>query len=527
MSGLGVRSIFLSAALLGALQQSQRSTGATEHNPELGKVVFSCSCSLRAQDEIARGVALLHSFQYQEASSTFTDAAAREPTCAIAHWGIAMANTRLLWHLPGAGELDAGLNQVKLAERLLAPTDRERRYIAAAAAFFQDDVRLPYARRVLALKAVLANLAAKYPEDTDAQAFYALSLVTLAHLEARGSMEEFSYRQQALEILEPLFARNPGHPGLAHFLIHAADTPKLAFRGLEAARRYAAIAPSSPHALHMPSHIFFWLGMWKEAAACNLAAAHAGQQATLEAHGSADYTLHAMDFLDYSYLQGGSMRQAQILTTELANVPGAPSRQLDFYRTLLDARNTLELHQWKQAASLPDPGPAGRSRGFAYFVRAVGAARSGNIDEAKKQLEKLVQLQDSPLWNQVQFEEAEAWLDHAEGKNAEAIALLRSAAEEESVALADSLLMPAREMLADLLLELNRPDEALVEYKAVLSVNRNRFNALTGAIRAAHDSGRKDEVAQLYSTLLSVLLPDADRPELNELKALLPKPKPD
>src|SRR5262249_35285325 len=297
-------------------------------------------------------------------------------------------------------------------------------------------------------------------------------------------------------------------------------------RAFEAPRRYAAIAPTSPHALHMPTHIFFWLGMWKEAAACNLAAAQAGQQATVQAQGSADYTLHAMDFLDYSYLQGGSMRQAQTLTTELANVPGAPSRQLDFYRTLLEARNTLELHQWKQAASLPDPSPVARSRGFAYFVRAVGAARSGNIDEAKKQLEKLVQLQDSVLWNQVQFEEAEAWLDHAEGKNAQAMALLRSAAEEESVAFADSLLMPAREMLADLLLELNRPEEALAEYKAVLSVNRNQFDALSGAIRAAHDSGRKDEVAQLYSTLLSVLLPGADRPELDELKALLPNPKP-
>ncbi|HKD82612.1 MAG TPA: hypothetical protein VKH81_23180 [Candidatus Angelobacter sp.] len=517
--------MFLFLILLGSLQQSQRGTGAAGHNPELGKVVFTCSCSARAQEEIARGVALLHSFQYQEANATFTDAAAREPSCAMAHWGIAMANTRLLWHLPGAGELDAGLNQATLAERLLAPTDRERRYIAAAAAFFQDDVKLPYARRVLALKAVLGNLASKYPEDVDAQAFYALSLVTLAHLEARGSMEELSYRQQALDILEPLFAKNPDHPGLAHYIIHAADTSTLASRGIEAARRYAAIAPSSPHALHMPSHIFFWLGMWKEAAACNLAAAHAGQEATLEAHGSADYTLHAMDFLDYSYLQGGSMRQAQRLTTDLANVPGAPSRQLEFYRTLLDARNSLELHQWRQAASLPDPSPVARSRGFAYFVRAVGAARSGNIDEAKKQLDKLVQLQDSVLWNQVQFEEAEAWLDHAEGKNTDAIALLRSASEDESVALADSLLMPAREMLADLLLELNRPEEALAEYKVVLSVNRNRFDALSGAIRAAHNSGRNGEAAQLYSTLLSGVLPDADRPELDELKALLPNPR--
>ncbi|HZE23777.1 MAG TPA: hypothetical protein VE054_07285, partial [Blattabacteriaceae bacterium] len=445
----------------------QQNEGASEQTPKLGKVVFSCSCSLRARNEIGRGVALLHSFQYQEADSTFAAIATSEPTCAMAYWGRAMANTKLLWRLPGAGDLYAGLKQVKLAEHLIAPTDRERRYIAGAAAFFQDDVTLPYVKRVLALKAVLAALTEKYPEDIDAQAFYALSLVTLAHLERRGSIEEYDYRHKALDILEPLFEKNPEHPGLAHYIIHASDTPKLASRGLEAARRYATIAPSSPHALHMPSHIFFWLGMWKEAAACNLAAAQAGQMATLQAHGSADYTLHAIDFLNYSYLQAGDMQKAQLLATELTNVPGADPHQLALYKTLLSSRNILELHQWDKAALLPDPGLGTRARGFANFVRALGAARSGKADDARKQVQSLLEFQDTPLWNQIQFEEAEAWLDHAEGKDTEAISLLRNAAESEYTGAVDSLLMPAREMLGDLLLELNRPEEALGEYKGV------------------------------------------------------------
>ena len=508
--------VFITAGRGVVADQGEAHSGAG-----LGRVEFSASCTPEVQGRIARGVALLHSFQYREADAAFAEAVAHEPGCAMASWGRAMAATQFMWRSPGAGELEAGLGYVKQAEKLAAPTDRERRYIASMAAFFQDNVRLLYVERVVAFSAVMGKLSEKYPDDVDASAFYSLSLITLAHMQPRGSIEAYEYRTKALGILRPRFDKHPGHPGLAHYMIHAADTPELAPQGLEAARVYAQLAPGSAHALHMPSHIFLWLGLWKDATACNLAAAEAGRSASLVTPGDAEYTLHALDFLDYAYLQSGSAAKARALVAELEKVPGVTERQLEYYRTILPARNAFELHLWKEAASLPDPGAKTQVRGLVYLIRAVGAARSGNPEEAQKQAQNLAGLRDTMLWNQVQFEEAEGWLAYAAGKTPEAVELLRTAADEEKPEAADSLLTPAREMLGDLLLELNRPGEALEEYRKVLALNRNRYNALQGAVRAAQGAGLHDEAQKFYSILMKSVSPEADRPDLEQVKTLM------
>lgn len=488
----------------------------------LGTVVFPTSCSSQAQKGIVSGVTLLHSFQYEEADSAFSEAATEDPTCAMAHWGKAMAITEFLWRSPTPENLTTGRDDVKQAERLAAPTDRERRYIASMAAFYQDAVDLAYPRRVEAFGTVMSRLSAKYPDDVDAAAFAALSTVTMAHVQKQRSAEDFALRDQALKVLLPLFKKYPNHPGVAHYIIHAADSLEFAQQGLEAAERYSDIAPGSSHALHMPSHVFFWVGLWKNSIGSNLAALQAGKTATLLKSSSSDYSFHAIDFLDYAFLQNGQASKAEALVSEIGAVPGAEERQVAYYQALVGARNALELHDWKKAASLPDPALHLRLRGFVYLVRALGSARSGDADGARKQLCNMLQLKDTNVWNQIQFEELQAWLAHAERKDDDALSLLRSAAEEEELEGLDSLLqMPAREMLGDLLLELDHPEEALKEYRAVLAVHRNRYNALCGAIRAARAAGLKEEVIQYGRALIASVAADADRPGFLELKNII------
>ncbi|HKW27480.1 MAG TPA: hypothetical protein VJN48_16970 [Terriglobales bacterium] len=304
---------FASLMVLGLLLSAGLPVSAKSGDPSsatLGTVNFPSSCTPEAQKTVEHGVALLHSFQYQQVEQAFGEAARQDPHCAIAYWGEAMGLYHQLWDFPTATTLRAGRQYAQEAEKASAKTDHERAYIAAAAAFYQDSPKLSHLDRRRAYAQTMAQLHQKFPHDDEGAAFYALSLVALAE----DGDNEMANRKQAIALLQPLFQKHPDNPGMAHYLIHATDTPQLAAQGLEAARAYAKIAPASSHALHMPSHIFIRLGLWQDCITSNLAAATAAAQATRAHLADSGYQFHAMDFLDYAYLQSGQMAKARELS---------------------------------------------------------------------------------------------------------------------------------------------------------------------------------------------------------------------
>jgi tetratricopeptide (TPR) repeat protein len=510
----------------------------TEH---LGEVNFPTSCNARAQASIETGVALLHSFQYEEAGQTFARATQADPQCALAHWGTAMSRFEQLWDFPGKHAMKLGLSDIQQAQKLAgtsgkdAPvtSDRERAYIAAAAAFYGADPKFTHTQYLQAYSAALAKLHEQFPDDVNAAAFYALSLTVLAE---DGGDDATANRKKAIAILQPLCQKAPNNPGPAHYLIHATDTPEFASLGLDAARAYAKIAPDSSHALHMPSHIFVRLGLWDESIQSNIAAASAAAKATQEHRGAAHYQFHALDFLNYSYLQSGDESRARQVIEQLKGVPGASAEDIADHAGYMTARVALELHRWKDAASLAIPDVKKDWKESSYRVRAIGAARCGDPQSARKDLEKYVDSTRSgdkhaahsahrsykpsteKSWEQL---ETEAWIAYAEGKSDEAVKTLRSAAEKQETDGLDSLAMPAREMLADMLFELKRPADALAEYQAALKASPNRFDALYGAARAAEAAGDLPAARGYYNSLLAVTSASADRPELAQVKSEL------
>ncbi|MHB8484150.1 MAG: tetratricopeptide repeat protein [Candidatus Acidiferrales bacterium] len=507
----------------------------------LGSVSFPISCAPAVQSTFNQGVALLHSFQYQEAEQTFTQVAQQDPQCAMAYWGEAMSLYHQLWDWPSADTLKQGLQDTIQAQKLRAQTDRERMYIVSAGVFFQDNANLSRASRVKAYSDWMNRIFTKYPDDVNAGAFYALSLITLQGKKA----DELANRKQAIDILNKLMAVAPNNPGVVHYVIHAADTPELAPQGLEAARLYGKIAPDSSHALHMPSHIFVRLGLWQEAIQSNLAAEAAAAKATQAGQADASYQFHAMDFLDYAYLQSGQAAKARALVDELKSVPGATAEDIANNQANFAARNVLELQQWKEATSLHVPELATRTQDT-FWVGAIGAARSGDVASAQDDIKKLRaarvaeesgpwseqtpmdakslagQFPVAPWWT-LHEAEAVAWLDYAEGKNAEAVKTMRAAAAQEETKGVDSLTMPAREMLGDMLMEMKKPREALVEYKAALVESPNRFDSLYGAAQAAQLSGNAETARKYYAKLVEVCGDGADRPELAQARIELAK----
>lgn len=494
--------------------------------PQLGQVNFPTSCTSDVQPLLETGVALLHSFQYQQADQTFGDAAKRDPKCAMAYWGKAMSRYEQLWEFPPEKRLKLGAQDVRLAQKTGAATERERGYISAAAAFYLADAKLTETQRVQAYSAALAHLQKQFPDDVNAAAFHALSLVALAEQDVDAQAN----RTAAIAILEPLCRTAPNNPGPAHYLIHATDTPEFAPEGLDAARAYAKIAPDSSHALHMPSHIFVRLGLWQESIASNLAAAASAAKATEEHRAVAHYQFHALDFLNYSYLQSGQESKARGLVKELESVPGADRESIAEHKAWFAARNAFELHQWKEAAALPIPDVPHESQESTYRVRAIAAARSGEVEAARNNLQKFIEIsaEEGRKYNHhneksadksVRQLGAEAWLAYAEGKSDEAVKTLRSAADREDHDGVDSLAMPAREMLADMLLELKHPAEALIEYQTALKKSPNRFNSLFGSARAARDSGDAVAAGVYYAKLLAICSDGADRAEIKEARS--------
>jgi tetratricopeptide (TPR) repeat protein len=501
--------------------------GAIASMPQLGQVTFPTSCTSEAQPQIEMGVALLHSFQYQQADQAFGEAAKRDPKCAMAYWGKAMTHYEQLWEFPSGRALKRGSEDIQRAQSLAAPTDRERGYIAAASTFYLSDDKLSETQRVQAFSAALATLRKQSPGDVNAAAFYALSLLALAD---QQEVDPQANRKAAIAILEPLCHSAPNNPGPAHYLIHATDTSEFAPQGLEAARAYSKIAPDSSHALHMPSHIFVRLGLWQESISSNIAASASAAKATQEHRGEPHYQFHALDFLNYSYLQSGQESKAREMVKELENVPGASRKSIAEHQAWLAARNAFELHRWKEAADLPIPQVPRESQESTYRVRAIAAAHLGNVASARQNLQKFAEISteeerksnhndDKAPNKSVRQLEAEAWIAFAEGKADEAVKMLRSAAGREDADGVDSLAIPAREMLADMLLELKRPAEALTEYKFALKISPNRFDSLYGAAHAAQLVDDSTEATAYFTKLMEISAATADRGELNEAKS--------
>jgi tetratricopeptide (TPR) repeat protein len=473
-----------------------------------------------------KGLALLHSFQYQEAEQAFTNASRLDTQCALAYWGEALALYEPLWDFPGAQTLALGRQDIEKAETLGVTDTRIRGYIEAAAAFYQRAEMRP-AARVAAYSSAMEKLYREHPEDHEAGELYALSLIALAQM----GVDDLRNRKKAIAILNPIFAEYPDNPGAAHYLIHATDVGDLAPEGLAAARVYAKIAPQSPHALHMPSHIFRRLGMWQEVIDSNLASAAAAR----EHHGDAGYQFHALDFLDYAYLQSGQEAKARALVGELKKVPQGKETDVIDAQNRFAARNAMELHLWKEAAALEIPKERLMWQDYTYWTRAIGAARRGDVQGARDGVQKLVEIAQAiqsaqmpkagegmaPSGMAIDPSEAAGWLAYAEGQHNEAVRILRGAADREDARDDEPFAMPAREMLADLLLELRRPAEALAAYKEVLKHYPNRFDALYGAARAADSLGDSHTAADFYVTLISNCPSNADRPELQEARTYI------
>jgi hypothetical protein len=521
--------------LLALLVRAQSSTTASM-STHLGEVNFATSCAAGASELVETGVALLHSFQYTESHDAFIQAAKEDPSCAMAHWGLAMSRDQLLWEFPDKQTLQQGLEDVQQAQKLSASTlsenkitERERGYITAVAAFYREDPKLTREQRIRAYLAVLDQLRKQYPDDVNAAAFYALTLYALTDYE-KGGDKKGADTKEAITILQSLCEKAPNNPGPAHYLIHAADSPEFAEQGLRAARAYAKIAPDSSHALHMPSHIFVRLGLWQESIDSNIAAAAAAEKAINEHRGEAQYEFHALDFLHYSYLQSGHEAKAREVLEQVRRVPGAVHEATEDHFGYMSARTALELHRWKDAAtlSIPDVRPAYQES--TYRVRAIGAARSGDAKAARKNLRKYEQLYGvlrkelsqkgggQQKGKSVGELEAEAWVQYAEGKSYKALKTMRAAADKQGDDL-DSLEVPAREMLGDLLLELKRPADALAEYQTSLKDSPNRFDSVYGAAQSAQLANRAADARTYFTKLIEICTPSADRPELAEAKS--------
>jgi tetratricopeptide (TPR) repeat protein len=517
----------LPVLLLSAVPASGQASGAAE--TRLGKVNFPTSCSAEVQPTIENGVALLHSFQYEAARQTFADVEARDGKCAMAHWGKAMTLYEQLWEFPNEKNLNEGHAEIEQARKLHPKTAFEQGFLNAADVFYQKNAKLSHVERTKAYSAALEKFHTQFPDEVEAGTFYALSLVALAD----EDVDTMANLQKAIGVLSPLFEKYPDHPGAAHYLIHATDKPGLAPQGLAAARRYAAIAPDSPHAIHMPSHIFVRLGLWQDSIGSNIASSASAGRAAEMHKAESHYQTHAMDFLNYSYLQSGQGAKAREVIGHMDHVVGANDEVRANHRAYLAARTALELHRWKEAAGLSNAGVGKDSLDSVQWANAIGAARSGDVAEAEsavKELTKSVAEREEKARTDgyevstekaTDLREAEAWLAFAQGKTEQALEELRAAVAHQEKNGGESVIIPAREMLADMLTELKRPADALAEYKIVLKDAPNRFDALLGAGRAAQVAGDTTGAQVFYAKLTEVCSAGADRPELADVKTFL------
>jgi hypothetical protein len=496
---------------------------------KLGRVVFPVSCTPAARQRFEHAMAVLHSFWWEEADRAFGDVLAADSSCTMAYWGIALN----AWGNPFAGgPMAAGLSKgAEAAARASASqvrTARERGFVAAAVALYRDADSTPNSARLQAYADTMARLHRDFPKDVEVSIYYALSQLATAP----KTDTTFAQQRRAITIVEPLFAKYPNHPGLAHYVIHATDSPALARLGLKAARRYAQIAPAAPHAQHMPSHIFVRLGLWNETIASNWKSYRAGEgYAKATGKPGAPEELHALDYAVYGYLQRGQDSAARAAVQEGSHVK-TDSRALvaSYNRTAMAARVSLERGDWAAAAAFPAPvdSVAPIATALARFTRAIGSARSGHADAAGPEVRALDTIaaalgaKGEPYWSRVvriKRDAAEAWIRLATGDTTGALALARAAADSEEVTdkhpVTPAELLPARELEGDMLLIAGQYREARAAYRATLARERNRARSLFGMARSAELAGDRRAAAEGYRDFLQLMAKaDPDRPEL-------------
>lgn len=520
-----------------AAQEHQHDARGAE---DVGRVAFPTSCAAAVQPDLERAVAMLHSFWYEKAEEAFVGIAARDPECAMAHWGAAMSVFRPLWQPSSPAELQRGGAAAARAAAAKHTSAREQAYARAIGAFYEDAATRPHPARVLLYEAAMQKLHDAYRADDEAAAFYALAL--LGGAAVSPSDPTFARQKRAATLLNGVAAAHPRHPGITHYFIHAYDSPELALLALPAARSYATIAPSVPHALHMPSHIFTRLGLWDDAIASNVASADVARAYATKAGipGVWDQELHALDYLMYASLQGAQDHRAEQVLQRVRAVTHAEPPVVAAAYTLAaaPARYALERHDWRAAAALVLPQTNIRwenyrwSESNVYYASALGAARTGDLQRARHYVATLesmfldVRGKDKYAGLiEAQRRAAAGWIAQAEGRADEAAALLRSAAElEESIEkhpVTPGAVLPARELLGDVLLEQQKPIEALQAYEATLKYAPGRFNSVAGAMRAAERSG-DSAAARRYARQLLALTANADteRPEIADAKRL-------
>jgi len=500
---------------------------------QLGTVHFPVSCAAAVQKPFERGVALLHSFWYEEAEKEFTEIAKDDPKCAMAQWGIAMSQWHQLWNHPDAATTKNGKGELKKAKSLHAATERERDYIAAMKAFYGG--KGDFEKRATAYWKGMEKVYQRYPDDHEAAVFYALSILAADE----GKDPTFANAKKAAAILEKLFATEPDHPGVAHYLIHAYDRPQLAQLGLPAARRYAQVAPAAPHALHMPSHIFARVGLWQDDINSNLASVAATRKTAAMHMGGEGHQFHAMDFLFYAYLQSGRDADAKALIEEVRAMPDTIHNMygMDYNprtATLVHftALYPIEMHQWSEAAALTPAAVGGAEEdSIVYWARAIGAAHLGNAEQVRKDAEQIDAIHTKIVSEKKKgfagivdndHKEALAWLSVAQQKYDDALAILRPVADTEDSLGEEPDGIPAREMVAEILMMAKRPEQALAEYEVDLKFNPNRFNGLYGAAQAAEAAGKQEKASQYYGELVKVCAgSNSERPELSRAKGLV------
>jgi tetratricopeptide (TPR) repeat protein len=522
----------------------------------VGTVTFPITCAPDVQSDFARGVALLHSFFYEEARRVFTSVAERDPKCAMAQWGIAMTWWHPIWTPPTPDEMRSGKAAIEKAMSMNSGSDRERGFITALNTYYNtadSSSAAPVGQschgpvgprdRVLAYEKAMRQLRDKYPDDFEVQTFYAFAVLGVGY--ATPTDTTLSKQLEAADMLEKLWKQNPNHPGVVHYLIHAYDYPQFAQRGLTAARAYDSIAPWVPHALHMPSHIFTRLGMWDESIAANRASTEASRAYAALRHRDATEAeeLHALDYLAYSYLQEAQDAEAKKIVDFAAKVRRT-NPELEFSAAYalaaIPTRYAFERNDWAGAANLSIPNvPHWSSFPFMEalieYGHALGRAHTGDLDGARKAVARMQQLRDAtkdPKFDyfkshlDLQMQAASAWIAAAEGKKTEAIDVLRRAADSEDTLgkhpVSPGAFVPVREQLGALLLETGQPTEARRQFEAALKMYPGRFRGLYGAAQAAELAGDNEDASRYYTKLAAqTSKAGGSRNELNHVREFL------
>jgi tetratricopeptide (TPR) repeat protein len=495
----------------------------------LGKVHFATSCTPAAQSQFDRAMLYQHSFWYRASQRAFEEALKTDPDCAIVHWGVALSLLYNPHAPPPAENLPLGLAALEKAKTMTVKTQRERDYLEAMGAMYADYAKVDHRTRVQNYLKAMEQLAQKYADDDEAQIHYALAL----NVAAAPTDKTYANQLKGAAILEKIHQRQPQHPGVSHYLIHLYDYPAIADKGIDAARRYAKIAPDAPHALHMPSHIFTRVGYWKESIASNLASANAAQESK-----EWDDHLHGLDYAVYAYLQLGQDKQAREIVDAMEKITDHKRFAGHYALAVSPARYIVERGDWKSAANLQvRPTSLAYPEAMTHFARALGAARLGDVQAAKIDVAKLAELRDKlreakdAYWSEqvdIQRQVASAWLLYAEGRHDEALQAMSAAADAEDKTekhpVTPGVPRPARELYGVMLLERGSAREALAAFEATLKKEPNRLGAYAGAAKAADTSGDTAKARQYWAKVVEQAADaDAGRPEIVEARAYMAK----